>query len=62
MSQKETELQVPAGEKVKKYLFDQSGQPVYQRADADHTYAKRNPDGTFVTRDVAVSAVVPSMG
>lgn len=62
VSQKETQIQVPTGEKVKKYLFGQSGQPIYERADADHTYAKRNPDGTFMTKEIAVSGVVHSMG
>lgn len=61
-SQKETELLVPSGEKVKRVLLDELGAPVYQRADADNTYPKRNADGSFVTKDVAVSAEARSMG
>ena len=50
------------GKMVKRYLFDLFGQPVYRKADADHTYVKQNSDGTFMTRETAVSRVVPSMG
>ncbi len=62
VARKDMEIWVPSGEKEKQYVFDHMGQPVYQRADRDNAYAKRNPDGSFVTEEAPVSAVVPSMG
>jgi len=60
-STREQQVETATGRKEKEYLFDAWGQPVYQRADADDTYPKRNPDGSFVTEDITVNAVVSSM-
>ncbi len=61
-STREQQVEMATGQKEKKYLFDDLGQPVYQRADADDTYPKRNPDGSFVTEETAVNGVVAAMG
>ncbi|MCI8517881.1 MAG: hypothetical protein HFG75_13615 [Hungatella sp.] len=62
VSVEEVQHMAGTGKMVKRYLFDLFGQPVYRKADADHTYVKQNSDGTFMTRETAVSRVVPSMG
>ena len=61
-STREQQVEIATGQKEKKYLFDALGQPVYQRADADDTYPKRNADGSFVTEEIAVNGVVAAMG
>jgi uncharacterized surface anchored protein len=61
-STREQQVEAVTGQKEKKYLFDLLGQPVYQRADADNVYPKLNGDGSFMTEETAVNAVVSSMG
>ena len=61
-TESETKTEVNTGQKEKKLLFDSNGQPIYQIADVDNTYPKRNEDGSFQTKEVAVSKVVSSMG
>ena len=61
-SQVEEQVETVTGQKEKQYLFDAWGHPIYQRADADNMYPKQNPDGSFVTEEAPVIAVIPSMG
>lgn len=56
------EISAVTGRKEKRYLFDSLGQPVYQRADKDGVYPKLLEDGSFMTEEAAVDAVVLSMG
>lgn len=60
-STEKKQVEVSTGVKEKKYLTDILGNPIYQVADADHTYPKRNPDGTFLTEPISVNAIVNSM-
>lgn len=61
-SMKEQQVETATGQKEKKYLFDAWGRPVYKRADAENTYPKRNPDGSFVTEEITINAVISAMG
>lgn len=62
ISQRQQQVEAATGQKEKRYLFDAWGQPIYQRADRENTYPKRNPDGSFQTKEEAVNAVISSMG
>lgn len=61
-SMRNQQVETATGQKEKKYLFDAWGQPVYKRADAENTYPKRNPDGSFAAEEITINAVIPAMG